>query len=145
MVVQVYETIRDYREGRYPHLPYAVALKVYPVIVTLEDWFLFGHDLPDRLDLAVRAAMLTAELPIEWLELMPYSIMSVHELDRAAGVINTVGIEDVLSGKLNDPERRQWAFGAYCSDCYREHLGQLDHLFHDEFDAMFADIAPARR
>lgn len=88
-VVQVYKTIRDYRDGRYPHLGYIEALRVYPVIVTLEDWYLFGHDLPDRLDSAVRATMLTVGLPIEWLEVMPYSIMSVHELDKAAGVVNT--------------------------------------------------------
>ena len=46
-VVQVYKTIRDYREGRYPHLAYVEAIKVYPAIATLEDWYLFGHDLPN--------------------------------------------------------------------------------------------------
>jgi hypothetical protein len=143
-VVQVYKTIRDYREGRYPHLAYVEAIKVYPAIVTLEDWYLFGHDLPDRLDLAVRAAMLAAGLPIEWLDAMPYSIMSVHELDKSVGVINGVGIESFMSGKLTDQERRRWAFGAYCSDGYRDQLRQMDHLFRDEFDAMFADIAPRR-
>ena len=49
-VVQTYRTIRDYRANHYPQLPYALGRRIYPVIVTLEDWYLFGQELPVRLD-----------------------------------------------------------------------------------------------
>jgi hypothetical protein len=55
-VVQVYRTLSDYREHRYPQLPYSVGRRIYPVIVTLEDWYFFGHELPVRFGSSVTLA-----------------------------------------------------------------------------------------
>lgn len=140
-VVQVYKTIRDYRANRYPHLAFIEGRRIYPAIVTLEDWYLFGFDMPARLDLAVRTIMEAGSLPIAWLDEMPYSIMSAHELEKAAGVINAVGVHPFVSGKVLDPELRRWGFGAYCNERYPNDVANLHHLFRDEFDAMFAALA----
>jgi hypothetical protein len=140
-VVQVYRTIKDYRADRYPHLRFLDDRRIYPVIVTLEDWFFFGHELPARLDAAVRRDMLRANLAIDWLDEMPYSIMSVDELETTAGVINSVGVHPFISGKVLDPERRYWTYGAYCNDRYARQVAGLPDLFEDEFDAMFAELA----
>ncbi len=80
-------------------------------------------------------------LPIEWLEEMPYSIMSVDEFETAAGVINLTGIHPFISNKAQDPERRLWSYGAYCNDRYTDEARNLAPLFADEYDAMFAEIA----
>jgi len=140
-VVQVYRTIRDYSENRYPQLPYSAGRRIYPVIVTLEDWYFFGHELPVRLEAAVKVVMSRTGLPIEWLEEMPYSIMSVDEFETAAGVINLTGIHPFISNKAQDPERRLWSYGAYCNDRYTDEARNLAPLFADEYDAMFAEIA----
>jgi hypothetical protein len=71
---------------------------------------------------------------------MPYSIMSVDELETAAGVINSVGVHPFISGKVLDPERRYWTCGAYCNDRYARQVAELPDLFQDEFDAMFAEL-----
>lgn len=141
-VVQTYRTIRDYRGNHYPHLPYAQGRRIYPVIVTLEDWYFFGQELPVRLDAQVREVMARTDLPIEWLEEMPYSILSVDEFETAAGVINMVGIHPFISGKINDPQRRRWSYGAYCRDRYADQVQHLQPLFEDEYQAMFADLVP---
>lgn len=139
-VLQVYKAIRDHRSGHYPQLPYLEARRIYPTIVTLEDWYMFGFDLPVRLDAAVRTAMEAADLPLSWLEDMPYSIISVHDLEKAAGVINVTGVQPFMSEKTLNPEFRRWAFGAYASERHREAVAELTHLFRDEFDEMFSHL-----
>jgi hypothetical protein len=139
-VVQVYKAIGDYRAGRYPHLAFMEERRIYPVIVTLEDWYLSGFGMPARLDAAVRKIMEAGGLPIAWLDEMPYSIMSVRELETAAGVIDAVGVHPFMSGKVLDPESRRWGFGAYCNERYPDDVANLHPLFRDEFDAMFRAI-----
>jgi hypothetical protein len=139
-VVQVYRTIKDYQAGHYPHLQFIAGRLIYPVIVTLEDWYFFGHELPAKLDAAVRRDMLEAELAIDWLEEMPYSIMSVDECETAIGVINSVGVHPFISGKVLDRERRFWTYGSYYNDRYAEEVGSLPDLFQDEYEAMFAEL-----
>jgi hypothetical protein len=131
-VVQVYKAISDYRAGRYPHLAFIEERRIYPVIVTLEDWYLSGFGMPARLDAAVRTIMEAGGLPIAWLDEMPYSIMSIRELETAAGVINAVGVHPFISGKLLDPEFRGLGFGAYCDERYSNDVANLQPLFRDE-------------
>lgn len=140
-VVQVYKTIVDYREGRYPHLAFVDTRLIYPAIVTLEDWYFFGHAMPDRLDAAVRSGMAAAGLPVAWLDQMPYVILSVHEFEKAAGVINAAGVHPVIAQKVHDPELRRWGFGAYCNRHYPEEVQNLPKLFYDEYEAMFGSVS----
>ncbi len=140
-VVQVYKTIKDYRAGLYPHLPFVEARRIYPAVVTLEDWYFFGLEMPDRLNAAVRTSMEAARLPIAWLDEMPYFIMSVDEFEKLAGVINIAGIQSVVMGKVQDREFRRWGFDAYCNHRYPEEVKHLPKLFHDQYNATFANIA----
>jgi hypothetical protein len=139
-VVQIYKTIADYCAGRYPHLAFVDARRIYPAIVTLEDWYFFGFELPGRLEACVTTIMETAGLPLAWLHEMPYSILSVVELEKAAGIINIIGVHPFLSGKVLHPEFRRWGFGAYCNDQYANELANLPPLFRGEYDAMFAHL-----
>jgi hypothetical protein len=140
-VVQVYKTIADYRAGLYPHLALVEGRRIYPAVVTLEDWYLFGFDMLERLEMSVRNIMETAGLSLAWLDEMPFSILSVHELEKAAGVINAVGIHPFISGKVLDADFRRWGYTAYCNERYADEVTNLPPLFRDEFDAMFADLA----
>lgn len=45
MIVQVYKSISDYRDGKYPNYAFDPQRKIYPIVVTLEDWFLMGPKL----------------------------------------------------------------------------------------------------
>jgi hypothetical protein len=140
-VVQTYKAIRDYRANRYPHMSYVEARRIYPVVLTLEDWYCCGLYLPTLLDEAVRAVMQAAGLPLDWLEAMPYAVISIDEFETAAGVTSSVGIHAFWSGKLENAERRRWPFRSYCRDCFLEQVRDLPHLFYDEYQAMFADIS----
>jgi hypothetical protein len=138
-IVQVYRTIRDYKADLYPQLRFSEGRQIYPLITTLEDWFFFGDRLPALLDVTERAGMEQAALPVAWVDEMPYSLMSLHELEKASGVLNVTGIRHFMSGKLLNPEFRRWAYGAYCNQ-YPNIVAGMPFLFHEEFDEMFADI-----
>lgn len=139
-VVQVYRTIVDYRAGRYPNLPFVAARRIFPAVVTLEDWYFFGHELTDRLRAAVEVAIQNAGLPMEWLDEMPYSVMSVDEFEKVTGVVNAVGIAPFFDSKHEQAEFRRWPFGSFCSERYPEQVGALADLFHDEYDALFPEM-----
>lgn len=140
-VVQVYKTIADYRAGRYGNLAFVEARQIYPAIVTLEDWYFFGNEMPGRLDAAVQIGMAAAGLPVAWLDEMPYVILSVHEFEKATGVINAVGVHPVIARKVQDPELRRWGFGAYCNHYYPEEVRNLPKLFYDEYEVMFGNVS----
>lgn len=89
----------------------------------------------------MKVVMARTGLPIEWLEEMPYSIMSVDEFETAAGVIDLIGVHPFISNKVQDPERRHWSYSAYCNDRYIDEIRNLPPLFADEYDAMFAGLA----
>lgn len=140
-VVQVYRTIRDYRAGFYPQCAFVEQRRIFPAVVTLEDWYCFGLDLPVRLAEAVRTAMEGAGLPIAWLQDMPYIVLSVHEFERASGVMSAVGIAPFVAPKVEDADLNRWPFVSYCNDRFPEAVSELPDLFHDEYEAMFADVA----
>jgi putative restriction endonuclease len=139
-VLQVYRTIKDYRDNRYAQFPFVVGRRIYPVIVTLEDWYFFGQELPVRLEAAVRIDMAAAGLSLDWLEEMPYSIMSLHEFEKVSGVTNAVGIHRFISDKILDAELRHWTYGAYCNEFHSDAVRKLPPLFDDEYDALFAEL-----
>lgn len=68
--------------------------------------------------------------------------MSVDEFETATGVINTIGIHPFTSGKVLDPRRRQWSYGAHCNDQYPNEVRNLPPLFEAEYEAMFAGLVP---
>jgi hypothetical protein len=41
-VAQVYRTIHDYCQNQYPTYKYKQEKQIYPLIVTLGEWYLFG-------------------------------------------------------------------------------------------------------
>ena len=56
-VVQVYKTLNDCLTGGYPHYTHKEGDKIYPVVVTLENWRLLGSVMCDLLERSVSAQM----------------------------------------------------------------------------------------
>jgi len=137
-VTQVYKTIVDYRAGHYPQLMYVQSRQIFPMVVTLEDWYFFGNEMPARLDASVRAKMAKAGIPEAWLDEMPYAILSVHELERAARYLNEIDLSTLVLGRARDPEYSGWGFASYCAEEYGKDRPRLPSLFCKEYDAMFA-------
>ena len=133
-VVQAYKSIRDYKGGEYPHLTYRQRRRVYPMIVTLEDWLIFGDDLTDQLDDIVRTKMLVENLPLWYLDTMPYSICSVQAFENIIQVIAEKGIHDVIADKYRDADKKYWDYSVYARDKYPEEWKNCTFLFEEDFE-----------
>ena len=49
-IVQTYKSIENYKNRLYPQIKFDPAKHLYPIIVTLEDWFLYGDPIIKKLD-----------------------------------------------------------------------------------------------
>jgi hypothetical protein len=99
-VVQVYKTLVDYHNNAYPHFPVSDRRKIFPAIVTLENWHMFGPVMMNKLAEAVATKLNGLGLPLELVERMPYSIWAVEELEVGLQIMCTNGIANFMEGKL---------------------------------------------
>lgn len=136
-IVQLYGRLRDYAVGLFPNLAYTPGRKCYPVVVTLEEWYLFGHRVMALLREAVVVRMRAAGVDLEWLERAPYSVMSADEFENAAQIINVVGVSACFEGKLSDPEMRSWPFGNYLRHHFPAEWRARQLIFREEAETMF--------
>jgi hypothetical protein len=136
IIVQVYRSIREYREGRYPNYPFKAERQIFPVIVTLEDWFLMGPKLLGELDSKIKASLVNQGMPESWIIEMPYTVCSAHELEDAVQIIDRAGIRNVLGNKVFDTAKREWALDPYLRDNFRDLSDQSKFLFEEEYDAL---------
>ena len=135
MIVQVYKSIHDYRNGRYPNYPFDPKRKIYPMVITLEDWFLIGPKLVNEVQDNVSRRMEKEEIPLEYLKDMPFSVCSAHEFEQAMQVMDQVGILTFMQGKVDD-SRKQWTLSAFLKDGFQEYARNTRFLFQEEFDAI---------
>jgi hypothetical protein len=102
-VVQTYKNTQDVINGRAGWS--TGALPVYPLIVTLEEWYMLGprvrENLAEKIQRLLEEAGLSPTLLIE----MPLTIASVREFEFAVQVIAQVGVSGLMREKI-DPEHR---------------------------------------
>lgn len=71
--------------------------KIYPMIVTYEEWYLLYPTAFDRLVEFVKARLEAKKLPATWTESMPFFFTSIAEFEQAGQDINHLGIERFFS------------------------------------------------
>lgn len=136
-VVQIYKTIRDYRDGKYPSYPYNQVKQIYPIVVTLEDWHLFGDNT--LLAEKVKEGLNANDIPLEWLSEMPFTICSTQEFEEMIQVVQSRGIDPVVGAKVRDPEKSKWAMGTFLPSEFPEEHKRSKFLFPDDFDSIFPE------
>jgi len=139
MVVQAYKSIRDYRSGHYPHFPFDPIRKIYPIVVTLEDWFLMGPKLVSTLRADVTRRLEKEMIPIEVIEEMPFSVCAIHEFEQAIQIMDRAGIHTVMQGKV-ERARQDWTLAAYLRDGFHDHREHGRFIFEEEFESIFINV-----
>ena len=142
-VVQHYKNIWDALEGRTSWKK--DDLPVYPIIMTLEDLYIFSPRVDEMLrDHVLRllaAGGLSADLPTT----MPYTIMSVTEFETVSQVIAQVGIGRFMAPKTA-PNMQAWSVLPYADTGFRGELKHAGVLFQGEMDRLMPksedDLAP---
>jgi len=143
-VVQVYKTLADYDNNLYPEFPAKEGREIYPAVVVLENWRMFGPVMVKKLDDAVAAKLAEVGIELAVVQQRPYSIWSIEELEGGLQIINSVGIADFLDGKLKDTEMRQWDWHGYMTNQHKKHF-PLKKLFDKEYDEMSAELYAAQK
>ena len=65
-VVQVYKTVRDFCDDRYSQRKHHPGKTIFPVVVTLEEWYAFGDMIQQEIQERVAVKLGEAGLPREW-------------------------------------------------------------------------------
>ena len=142
-IVQLYKTIADYRDGYYTHVPPPRANSpIYPLVLTLEEWFTFGPRIQTLLGERVAARLEAAGLPREWLSEMPYSTCSVAAFEKLVQVLSERPIGEVMGKKTSDPEFRQWLLDGYLGHAFPAEMRAARNLFPETLDELIATVHP---
>jgi hypothetical protein len=134
-IIQVYATIKDYKNGSYIHFQNRPEARIYPLIVTLEDWFLFGSDA-DVLAKKVEAKLKSSCLPVSYLEEMPYAICCARDFEHLTQILNIHSISEVMGSWLA-PEKKGHNFGQFLVTNYQGKYGSMDRFFHGDFERIY--------
>jgi len=136
-ILQAYKTINDYRENHYPHYQFKKEVAVYPLIVTLEDWYVFGTKILGLIHEKVVREFEKEGFPLAWLDEMPYSISSVQEFEMLVQIIKEVGINKFMERKLRDKEKSEWSFYPFIRNEFPNESRSIQFLFTDEYEKIF--------
>lgn len=133
-VVQVYKTMVDFKKGLYPKIKYRSNKELYPMVVTLEEWFIYGDLIVNKLDEFIIGRLKRAGLPADLIIDNPYCTISVEAFEAFVFISNKYGIKEVLNGKLKDKEKKYWEIENYLSNKYPEEIKQTGCPFVPELD-----------
>ena len=102
-VVQLYKNISEAEQNLTHwcnnHLP------IYPLVVSIEDWFLFSPLLQQQLRGIVKAKLGSAGLSQALLTSKPFTFVSARELENGGEIIRSVGIDAFFRAKTSDEYR----------------------------------------
>lgn len=137
---QLYATIRDYRDNRYPKFPYDSRRRIFPLVVTLENWYLFSPPIEQELARQVAAEFDRRGLDKNVLNEMPYGICCIEEFERMMQIMAPRNILDFMDAKLSDPAKRQWPFASFMANHYWEDFQKPTDFFAEVIDEINPEI-----
>lgn len=140
IIIQTYKTIEDFRKGYYPYSNIDLTKDVFPLIITLEDWYFFGDKLIKELNKLLEKEFKINNLPLEWLISMPYSICSIDEFEEMIQIIEQVGIKKFIGGKVMNKEKNSYAYQSYLHSEFPEEKVNIKSLFKNEWDEIFSSL-----
>jgi hypothetical protein len=141
IIFQIYKSIDDYRKNLYPSFKYEQNRQIYPLILTLENWFLIGNKRLDIVNQMVAKKLSNKNLPLDYLNKMPYSICSMEEFENVIQIIQSTGIKEFMSKKVFDKEKNTWAFDTFIIYEFPNERRKLKFLFRDEADKIYRTIS----
>ena len=139
-ILQIYKTIDEYLNNKYPSFNYEEKRQIYPLILTMENWFLFGYKRLGILKKRIIKEFDNMNLPVDYLDKMPYSICSMEEFENIIQIIQITGIKEFMSKKIFDKEKNEWLFDTFITEEFPEESKNLKFLFNDEADIIFRHI-----
>lgn len=137
-VVQTYKGVEEYKVGRYPQIGHEPDRKIYPVVVTLEDWFFMGA-LTDYVRQMVSSGLVKAGIDLKIMDEMPYIVCSVQEFEIMAQMLQRRTMRDLLDDFTHSSTYKGWSLDSYFSEVHKAERQNCGAIFADDFDAMLPE------
>jgi hypothetical protein len=133
-IVQIYKTLFDAINGRYGHWLPQQDKPLYPVIVTLEEWFAFGDKIFPAIDEIARRKLAELRMSPAIVDTYPYTICSAEDFELVAQIMQSTGIHSVMSKKTVG-EHLFWPLYSFLGTVFKDELAQVrkrDSLFVED-------------
>ncbi|MFZ2523404.1 MAG: hypothetical protein WAW92_03400, partial [Minisyncoccia bacterium] len=134
-IIQVYLTILDYKNNYYSNFPYKKENRIYPLLVTLEDWFLIGND-SDNLTKKVTRKLEESGLPSNTITDMPFIVCSTYNYEQLIQVLNKYDIKEITNNWFV-PDKKGHNFGQFIRNTYKEGIKYIDDFFPGDFEKIY--------
>ncbi len=138
-IVQHYQNILRALDGKTRWKP--DGLPIYPLILTLEDWFIFSPTVVNILNNQVGRLLHERDVSKQVLTDMPFTIVSAHEFEAASQVIAQVGV-DALMSKKTSLEQRSWSLLQFMRGDF---AGEMERVNWTIFEADWNQLSPPER
>lgn len=133
-IAQVYKTMDDYKKGLYPQIKYHPSKSIYPVVVTLEEWFIWGDPVVNKLDDLVKERLIKKGLSPDLIITHPYCVASAETLEMLAYLANNHSIYEVLNEKVTGSDKKYWEIQNYLRKKFAGEMNQTGCPFVPELD-----------
>ena len=140
-IFQAYKTIEDAKSSRYPHW-HPDDRPIYPVVVLLEDWYLFDPRLEASLDQQVIEKLRAAGIDPAAMTAAPYSVCTVGDFEILVQVIAMTSIAQVMQKKLTG-ESTKWNMKSFLQSDFANQVGRINK--RGLFPHVLESIHPAIR
>lgn len=126
-VVQNYKNLADVKAGHPKWQSEGRAL--YPIVLTLSNWYLFGPSIFRRLEDTVLSLLERAGLDKDMVETYPYVVMSIEDYEMAIQVISQVGLNEFFESFSRDGYKG-WMVSSFMQTRYPEEFSKcrVDYL-----------------
>jgi hypothetical protein len=135
-IFQIYKTLNDYLNNEYPGCKHHNEQKIYPIILTLEDWFISGQSgigIDALLREKVESLFVQNKMSLEILDKYPYSIMCIDEFELAIQAMQQTSFQRFIEEKIFNKEKRTWPFSSYIKMYCKKYNITVKELFDKNY------------
>lgn len=118
IIAQTYKTLADGLAGRYQHWK-PTGRPIYPVIVTLEEWYYFGPTTAEMTNARLAEIFAERGLDAAMLDSSPFTICSINDFERLMSLIAMKGVAVVMKERFA-PRRGTWLLHGALQDAFGE-------------------------
>lgn len=136
-VVQVYISIEEYKKNLYPNFSYVSTRDVFPIIVTLEEWYVFGEEYRTLL-VKIKSKLKEKGISEHVLEQHPFTITSVEDYEFLLQVLKNHKISEVVKDWVSFRDQGHH-FGNHVKKSYVTELKTLDEYFREDFKKIYPE------
>tara|TARA_R110002073_G_scaffold224634_1_gene384866 strand:+ start:114 stop:1649 length:1536 start_codon:yes stop_codon:yes gene_type:complete len=131
-IAKMYVNLNHYLSGDYEHVQPKQGEMVYPLFVTIEDWFLVQIGRGTRLRLVIDEYLTEREIDSGIVDRYPFEIMDIKTFEMLLSAIDKVGVGRVLGDRQSSPHKNDF-LSAYLQN-RAEKLGCKERNWEIDWD-----------